>query len=117
MDILIIMCLGMIIGNRFFPEKYKTINEKLQLVCTLILIFSMGRMLGSRENFLEELFSLGLTSFLFFAVPSIFSIILVFIFSERYLVKKKDRKLFKKHTERNESINTCEANTVTTEEA
>ncbi|MDO4438402.1 MAG: hypothetical protein Q4B86_03020 [Eubacteriales bacterium] len=117
MDILVIMCLGILIGNRFFPEKYKTINEKLQLACTLILIFSMGRMLGSRENFFEELLSLGFTSFLFFAIPSIFSVILVFIFSERYMVRKKDRKLFKKQSESLDTIEAGEAGTVTTEEA
>lgn len=117
MDILIIMCLGMLIGNRFFPEKYKSINEKLQLVCTLILIFSMGRMLGSRENFFEELFSLGLTSFLFFAIPSVFSVILVFIFSEKYLVRKKDRKLFKKNSESLRHQKPVETNKLNTEEA
>ena len=37
-----------------FPVKWKHINELLQTVCTLLLIFSMGVLLGSRENFLAS---------------------------------------------------------------
>ena len=31
MDILLIMCIGILIGNRFFPQKWKSLNEKLEI--------------------------------------------------------------------------------------
>ena len=65
METIAIMILGIGAG-RFFPVKYKTINEKLQLCCTLLLIFSMGAGLGQREGFFSELLFLGMQSFLFF---------------------------------------------------
>ena len=61
MDILIIMCLGILVGNRIFPKEKKKLNEYLQLSCTLLLIFSMGVMLGQRDSFFEDLASLGIT--------------------------------------------------------
>ena len=65
METIAIMILGIGAG-RFFPVKYKAINEKLQLCCTLLLIFSMGAGLGQREGFFSELLFLGMQSFLFF---------------------------------------------------
>ncbi len=85
--ILLSMCIGVLIGNKFFPVKYKGINEKLQVVCTLILIFSMGVMLGRRENFIKEIASFGWTSFLFFLIPSIVSIGVVYLLTKRFFEK------------------------------
>lgn len=92
MDVLLIMCIGVLIGNKIFPVKYKSINEKLQLVCTLLLIFSMGVMLGKRENFIKELASLGWTSFCFFLIPSFVSVIFVYFLTRKYLEKKGKKK-------------------------
>ena len=50
----------------------------MQVVCTLLLIFSMGVLLGSRENFLEELSTLGIQSVIFFLLPSVGSVLLVY---------------------------------------
>ena len=69
MEILLIMLAGVGAG-RFFPEKYKEKNEKVQLFCTLLLIFSMGVSLGRREGFFAELGTLGVQSFLFFLIPA-----------------------------------------------
>ena len=44
------MCVGVLVGNRIFPRKAKGINEKVQLICTLLLIFSMGVTLGGRPQ-------------------------------------------------------------------
>lgn len=30
MDILLVMCVGVLIGNRFFPEKYKRFNANFR---------------------------------------------------------------------------------------
>ena len=64
MTTIIVMILGIIAG-RFYPENRKGINERLQLFCTLLLIFLMGVSLGQREGFFSELAVLGTQSFLF----------------------------------------------------
>lgn len=92
MEILIIMCVGILIGNKFFPNKYKKINEQLQLICTILLIFSMGVTLGRRENFLQELSVLGWHSFIFFLVPSLFSLIIVFVLTYHFIEKRNKEK-------------------------
>lgn len=88
MQILIIMVFGVLIG-RWFPERHKRKNELFQLICTVLLIFSMGVMLGSRENFVQDLSNLGLQSLLFCLIPAVFSVLLVFVLSRRFLEKKK----------------------------
>ncbi len=88
MDILLVMLAGMAVGRFLFPDKAKRGNERLALVCTLVLLFSMGVMLGQRDNFLQDLFSLGAASFLMFLVPTVVSIVVVYLLSERFLVKK-----------------------------
>lgn len=80
-----VMCLGVIIGRWIFPEKYKKLNERLQTMCTIILIFCMGVTLGSRDNFLSELKSLGVQSFLFFFIPTSLSVVLVFACTRRLM--------------------------------
>lgn len=84
MFILAIMCAGILIGNRLFPAKFKHFNESFQILCTLTLIFSMGVSLGNNENFFQQLFSLGFQSFLFFLIPSLLSLILVFLLTKRF---------------------------------
>ena len=69
MDILLVMCIGVLVGKFLIPGKAKTANEYLSLLCTFLLIFSMGVTLGSDDNFFEELSALGVTSFLFFLDP------------------------------------------------
>lgn len=88
--ILIIMSVGVFIGFKFFPEKYSNINSNVQLVCTAVLIFSMGVSLGNREGFIKELGSLGYDSFIFAIIPIICSVILVFILSKKFMEGKDD---------------------------
>ncbi|HCL02213.1 MAG TPA: hypothetical protein DHW61_07335 [Lachnoclostridium phytofermentans] len=92
MDILIIMGIGIFIGLKFFPDKYKKKNEKMQMVCTILIIFSMGVMLGRRENFLQEITSLGLTSFLYFFIPTLFSILIVYLLTRLFMKNKSKEK-------------------------
>jgi len=89
MDILLVMLAGMAVGRLVFPATGKKANERLALLCTLTLIFSMGVMLGQKENFLQELFSLGMASFLMFLLPTAASVVLVYLLTERFLVRKR----------------------------
>ena len=54
MTTLVIMLLGMAAGC-FFPAGRKKMNERVQLACTLVLIFSMGVGLSRRDNFFSIL--------------------------------------------------------------
>ena len=88
MVILIVMFAGVLLGNRFFPPKYKELNEKLQVVCTALLIFTMGVSMGQRENFLGDLASMGWVSFLFFLIPAAMSTVFVFFLAKWFLNRK-----------------------------
>lgn len=90
MQIILIMLLGMLVGH-WFPERHKKKNEYFQIICTTLLIFSMGVTLGSRENFIQDLGNLGIQSLLFCLIPSVFSILLVFVLSRRFLENHNNR--------------------------
>ena len=92
MDVIIIMCLGVLVGKKVFLRKWKRINEFLQTICTMLLIFSMGVLLGSRNDFLSEIGSLGSRSFLFFLIPSVFSVLAVYPLTRIFLEKKRQKK-------------------------
>ena len=83
MKVILIMFLGILIGNKFVPDKYKGHNERLQQLCVIILIFLMGVSLGKQDGFLQELWQLGISSAILAIIPILFSLILVF-----YLTKK-----------------------------
>ncbi len=80
------------LGFKFFPLKWKSANEKLQLICTALLIFSMGVKLGSRENILSELSSLGLRSLLYALIPIVCSVIVVYWLTSRFMKPKHHTK-------------------------
>ena len=89
MSILVVMFAGVLVGALVFPEKYKKHNELLQVVCTVLLIFSMGVMLGRREGFLQQLASMGLLSLLFAVASIAASTVLVFLLTRWLMDKKK----------------------------
>ena len=84
MDTMGMMLLGIVAG-RFFPEKHKKKNERLQLGCTLLLIFLMGVGLGQREGFFGDLALLGFQSFLFFLIPTLLSVAVVYGLTRRLM--------------------------------
>ena len=53
---------------------------------------SYTHLLGSRENFLEELSTLGIQSVIFFLLPSVGSVLLVYPLTRRFLENKKTGK-------------------------
>ena len=52
----------------------------------------MGVLLGSRNDFLSEIGSLGSRSFLFFLIPSVFSVLAVYPLTRIFLEKKRQKK-------------------------
>lgn len=79
------MCAGVALGATVFPAALKGTNEKLTLVATGLLIFSMGAMLGSRDAFVDEIVSLGLSSLAFAILPIAFSVVCVYILTRLFL--------------------------------
>ena len=88
MDIILVMCIGILVGRFLVPQGMKKLNEQISMCCTWLLIFAMGVMLGEREEFLEDLSMLGVRSFLFILIPTALSIIIVYILSKHYIEKK-----------------------------
>ena len=88
MTTLAVMAAGILAG-RVFPAGQKSNNERLQLLCTLLLIFSMGVSLGQREDFFSELALLGAQALLFFLLPTVCSILLVYALTRRFSAGKQ----------------------------
>ncbi len=95
MDIIIVMCVGILAGRFLVPQGMKKMNERVSMCCTWLLIFAMGVTLGMRDGFLEDLSMLGVRSFLFFLIPTGCSIVFVYILSKRFIEKKQDREVGK----------------------
>ena len=51
MDILIVMCIGILVGRVSILRRAKKKNEYLSLFCTFILIFSMGSHAWKERSF------------------------------------------------------------------
>lgn len=51
MDIILVMCIGILVGRFIVPQGMKKFNERVSMCCTWLLIFAMGMMLGEREGF------------------------------------------------------------------
>lgn len=84
-----VMCAGILVGKFFFSERFKKGNEVVQIVCTTLLIFAMGVTLGQKEDLAEDLLSLGLDSLLFFAVPTVSSILFAVLLTRKFPKAKK----------------------------
>ncbi len=90
---ILIMIVGTIVGFYLLKIKDKlrikiiNYNNKLQLITVTIIIFIMGINLGSMENFLQKILALGGYSIIFAILPTIFSIILVYVISRLFIIK------------------------------
>lgn len=92
MQIIIIMSFGFIIGYFIFPKKWKGYNERLQIILTALLIFSMGVHLGSRKDLWQEIISIGWESIVLCVLPILASIVVVYVLSTLVFQNKKRRK-------------------------
>ena len=75
MDVIVIMCIGVLAGKFLLPRNLNRWNQILQVVCTLFLIFSMV-----------------IQSVIFFLLPSVGSVLLVYPLTRRFLENKKTGK-------------------------
>ena len=84
-EILVVMCVGVLVGATVFPDSLKKANAACTLAATGLLIFSMGAMLGGRDGFLDELASLGAASLAFAVLPIACSIVAVYLLSRAFM--------------------------------
>ena len=87
MTVLIMLMIGTLIGFKFFPVKWKKWNERIQIMSTAVLIFTMGVTLGSKPNFIKEFITLGGDSLILAIIPIVFSILLVYVLTKRFMEK------------------------------
>ena len=88
MDVLIVMCFGILAGRFLVPNRAKKENEFISLACTFLLILSMGATLRKDQNFMSNLSSLGLSSLLFFFIPTVLSILIVYVLTKKFMEKR-----------------------------
>ena len=81
--------IGLIIGIKFFPSKWKKLNGVLQVIAIMVTLFAMGVSLGASPSFFEDLKTLGLRSIAITIGAVAGSILLVYLFTQKLFVKKK----------------------------
>lgn len=90
----IIMLLGVFAGifllklKNSIKLKCISLNNKLQTLAVILIIFIMGINLGSMNNFEENILSLGYQSILFALIPTLFSVMVVYIFTQNFNLRK-----------------------------
>ncbi len=90
-QILIALVLGAIIGYFVkLNDKGTKINGRLQQIGVIFLLFSMGVSIGADSDIIRNLPVIGLKAFLFAAATIGFSIVIVYILSEKFLVNKDE---------------------------
>lgn len=86
-SILVFLAVGIVIGASInLSDKLKAYNGKLQHIGVIFLLFTMGISLGLNKSILSDLKSIGVKSFTFAALTSIFSIIMVY-FVTKFILK------------------------------
>lgn len=89
--ILLFLFIGIIIGYfKQFSEKSKNINSILQQIGVLVLLFFMGASIGANKSVVKNIKNIGQVSVAFAITTTIFSILVLYIVSNRFL-KKEDK--------------------------
>ncbi len=86
----ILMLLGVFIGARLLPEKYRRWNGTLQIIITIALLFTMGVSLGAQPGFFADLREMGLVSLLYAVGGVVFSAVVVWLLAKLFLRKKEE---------------------------
>lgn len=88
--ILLSLAGGVAIGYFFtLSEKQKKINSRVQQLGVVLLLFSMGISVGGNKSIVCNLKNIGKISLAFAVLTSIFSIIFVFIITNKFMKGEK----------------------------
>ena len=80
----------MLVGFRLFPQKLHPLNVRFQVLCTAVLIFSMGVSLGSRPDFFSSLQTMGMQSLTLAVLPILLSVAVVYPLTQRFFVSGRE---------------------------
>lgn len=84
--ILLSLVVGAAIGYFFnLSIKQKKINSKVQQFAVVFLLFSMGISVGANKSIVANLKNIGTMALTFAILTSLFSIILVFIVTNKFM--------------------------------
>lgn len=82
---------GLLLGRKgIFGEKVYNSLEKLQMICLLILLFTMGISLGANQEIIDSLGTIGFNGILFGLTTVFFSVGFVHLYSRFVLNKTSD---------------------------
>lgn len=87
MDVIVIMCIGVLAGKFFIATQFKQVESDLAGSVHTVSDFFHGSSAGKPGNFLEELSTLGIQSVIFFLLPSVGSVLLVYPLTRRFFRK------------------------------
>ncbi len=83
-SIIVFLIVGILLGNKLnLKEHGKKINEKVQMVGLLLLLFSMGISIGANNDVVSNLNSIGLQAFTFAGLTTLGSIVCVYVVSRK----------------------------------
>ncbi len=83
-SIIVFLIAGIVLGNRLnLNEKGKSINEKVQLLGLLLLLFSMGISIGANDEVVKNLNNIGIQAFTFAVFTTLGSVFFVYLVSKR----------------------------------
>lgn len=81
-SIIIFLIVGIALGNKLhLSERGKAVNAKIQMAGLLLLLFSMGISIGANSEVIGNLNTIGIKAFLFAALTTLGSVVLVYIVS------------------------------------
>lgn len=89
----LIMFAGVILGyfmlhlKNSIQKNIINLNEKVQVIIVALIIFIMGINLGSIDNFAHKILTMGLQSLLFAFIPTVFSVAVVYFFSQKFIIR------------------------------
>ncbi|MGL4361858.1 MAG: LysO family transporter [Cellulosilyticaceae bacterium] len=92
MGVLLMMCVGILIGMKCFPEKWGKYNNYIQLCSIIILIFCMGISLGANPDFVNQFIKVGVKGAIFAIVPIVFSVGGVYLLTQKFMNPKEGEK-------------------------
>lgn len=90
--ILLSLALGAAIGYFFnLSNKQKKINSKVQQLAVVFLLFSMGISVGANKSVVANLKNIGASALTFAILTSLFSILLVFVVTNKFMKGSEKR--------------------------
>ena len=84
------MAAGVLAGFLAFPQRLQPLNVRIQVLCTAVLIFSMGVSLGSRPDFFPSLKTIGIQSLTLAVLPILLSVAVVYPLTQRFFDTETD---------------------------